>query len=178
MELGALVCTPATPDCAACPLADLCEARRLKLQGEIPRKAPPQVVEEVSEVAVVVRRGAEVLLVRRPPTANRWANMWEFPHGPTLAGETDEAAARRVLTDLTGIDAEPGAELATIRHGVTRFRITMVALEAAYRGGTFASAFYAEGRWLTPARLAEFAVSAPQRLLAKGLLQPRQGRLF
>jgi A/G-specific adenine glycosylase len=178
MELGALVCTPATPDCAACPLAGHCAARRLNLQHEIPRKAPPPVVEEVSEIAVVVWRGAEVLLARRPPTADRWANLWEFPHAPVTAGESAAAAARRVLEALTGIDAEPGAELTTVRHGVTRFRITLLALEAAHRRGEFRSDFYTAGQWLPPARLAEFAVSAPQRRLAQSLLKPRQGRLF
>src|SRR5205823_461916 len=38
MELGALVCTPAAPDCAACPLARHCVARQLGLQEDIPRK--------------------------------------------------------------------------------------------------------------------------------------------
>lgn len=178
MELGALVCTAGTPDCVACPLAKHCVARQLNLQEEIPCKAPPPVVEKVSEVAVVVRRGADVLLVKRPPTANRWANMWEFPHGPMVEDETPEEAAQRVLLALTAIKAEPSVELTTIRHGVTRFRITMMALEAVYRRGEFGSDFYTEGRWVTPARLAEFAVSAPQRLLAQSLLKPRQGRLF
>ena len=178
MELGALVCTPAAPNCPACPLAKHCVTQQLGLQEEIPCKAPPAVVEEVREIAVVVRRGREVLLVQRPPTANRWANMWEFPHGPVVPGETPEAAGRRVLTELTDIDAELGPELITIRHGVTRFRITMLALEAQYRQGEFGSDFYTEGRWLTPAQLLEFAVSAPQRRLAQSLLKPRQGRLF
>jgi A/G-specific adenine glycosylase len=178
MELGALVCTPAAPDCAACPLALHCSARRQNLQAKIPRKAPAVAVEEVSEVAVVVWRGGEVLLVQRPAGASRWAKMWEFPHAVTAPGEAPAAAARRVLAELTGLDAEPGAEVVTIRHGVTRFRITLLALEAAYRGGEFRSDFYTAGQWVTPARLAEFAVSSPQRRLAQKLLQPRQGRLF
>src|SRR5262245_25283601 len=41
MELGALVCTPATPRCDACPLAADCTARRLALQSVIPFRAKP-----------------------------------------------------------------------------------------------------------------------------------------
>ena len=45
MDLGATVCTPGTPDCAACPVREYCLARR---RGEpearpvLPRKTPPK----------------------------------------------------------------------------------------------------------------------------------------
>src|SRR5207247_8590627 len=57
MELGALVCTPATPRCSDCPVAADCSARRLGLQQEIPLRAAAAQTVEVQEVAVVVRRG-------------------------------------------------------------------------------------------------------------------------
>jgi A/G-specific adenine glycosylase len=177
MELGALVCTPVAPDCAACPLAEHCVARRLGLQDSIPLKPGPARVEEVAEVAVVVRCQEQVLLVQRPPQG-RWAGMWEFPHGPLAAKETHEQAAGRLLRELTALEADLGAELLTIRHSVTRFRITMVCLEAAFRGGTFASAFYVQERWVLPHQLKEYPVSVPQRRLARALTGPREPRLF
>src|SRR5208282_2238580 len=97
----------------------------------------------------------------------RWAEMWEFPHDVLGAGESHEAAARRLLRELTGLEAELGSELLTVRHGVTRFRITMVCLEAEYRGGAFTSPFYAQGRWVEPEQLAAYPVSVPQRRLAR-----------
>lgn len=36
MELGALICKPASPDCEACPLSGLCLARRHGTQGSFP----------------------------------------------------------------------------------------------------------------------------------------------
>src|SRR5207244_9568055 len=81
MELGALVCTPAAPRCDECPLRSRCVARATGRQEEIPARTPRPAVTEVSEAAVVVRRGEELLLVQRP-AAGRWANLWEFPHGP------------------------------------------------------------------------------------------------
>src|SRR5205085_972495 len=38
MELGATVCLPRDPLCAACPLAVECEARRLGIQKELPAR--------------------------------------------------------------------------------------------------------------------------------------------
>jgi A/G-specific adenine glycosylase len=179
MELGALVCTPANPKCGACPAAADCIARATGRQHEIPRKAPPPAVTEVREVAIVVRRGPKVLLAQRPADAGRWQNMWEFPRGEVGPGESFDAAAARLLAPLTGVEAELGPELATVRHGVTRFRITLVALEAAYGGGRFKSPFYARGAWLKPAELADYPVAAPQRQLARAVAATtRQRRLF
>jgi A/G-specific adenine glycosylase len=177
MELGALVCVPVAPACAACPLDRRCVARQLGLQASIPWRAPPEPVVAVAEVAVVVRRGSRVCLVQRPPQG-RWAGMWEFPHGPLAPGETHETAAQRNLRELTALEAELGTELLTVRHCVTRFRITMTCLEARYSGGTFASLFYRQSRWVTPKQLRQYPFSVAQRRLAKMLSGPRQQRLF
>ena len=178
MELGALVCTPAAPRCGECPLAADCVARRLGLQNAIPAKAPPPALTEVREAAVVIRRGPRVLLAQRPESATRWANMWEFPHGPLAAGESHEEGAAR-LAQETGFSVTLGQELLTLRHGVTRFRITMACFEAELAGGEFRSDFYRQGLWVVPERLPDYPVSAPQRRLAKALLAPpRQRNLF
>jgi A/G-specific adenine glycosylase len=177
MELGALVCTPRAPDCPRCPLARWCAARRLGLQDEIPGKANALPPVEVRESAVVVRRGPRVLLAQRP-AEGRWAEMWEFPHGPLVDGETHEQAALRLVTELTGLEAEVGDALGTLRHGVTRFRITLVGFEASYRRGRFLSEFYTRSAWVNPEQLAAYPVSTPQRRLARLVLEPRQPRLF
>ena len=178
MELGALVCMPAAPRCSACPVAAVCVARREGLQEEIPVRAAAPAPVDVQEAAVVVRRGERVLLVQRPD-AGRWAGLWEFPHGPLEGKETHEEAARRLLPALTGVRAELGEELLTLRHGVTHHRITVVCFEARYGGGRFRSTFYRDGRWLYPRQLAEYPVSAPQRRLAQALVATgRQRRLF
>lgn len=177
MELGALVCTPRAPDCPSCPLIDHCAAHRAGMQQKIPLQADPPQVVAVREAAVVVRRGSKVFLVQRPQEG-RWAGMWEFPHGPLDEGETHEQAAVRLLVNLTGFKADLGAELLTIKHGVTRFRITMVCFEARHRRGVFRSAFYVGGSWVEPAQLSTYPVSAPQRRLARALLHPPEIRLF
>lgn len=178
MELGALVCTPTTPRCGECPLAADCVANRLGLQEAMPPKVAAPKTVEVQEAAVVVCRGATVLLVQRPENG-RWAGMWEFPHGELQAGESHEAAADRLLPAMTGLHAERGPELLTVRHGVTRFRITMVCFEAAHRGGRFRSAFYPQARWVPPAEVATFPISSPQRRLVETLTDPqRQRQLF
>jgi A/G-specific adenine glycosylase len=178
MELGALVCTPTAPRCAACPLADLCVARQNGLQEVIPPPASALPTVAVDEAAVVVRRGDGVLLVQRPETG-RWAGMWEFPHAALEGAERHEDAAARVVSELTGLRADLGGELLTVRHGVTRFRITLVCFEARYRGGTFRSHFYRRAAWLRPEELSAYPVSRPQRRLTQAVVRPpAQKRLW
>jgi A/G-specific adenine glycosylase len=178
MELGALVCTPEKPACEACPAQARCGAFASGRPEDYPRRAPPPTPTQVSEVAVVIRRRGQVLLAQRPANAARWASMWEFPHGEVTDGETHEQAAARLARELTGLGVRLGAELTTIRHGVTRFSITMVCFEAEAEAGGFASTFYERGVWSEPGRLGEYPVSSPQRRLAKLLAEGGQRRLF
>lgn len=59
-------------------------------------------------VAVMVRRGDEVLLHRRP--AGGWgAGLWEFPGGKLEPGEDPRDAIRRECEEELGVAVEPGA---------------------------------------------------------------------
>jgi A/G-specific adenine glycosylase len=178
MELGALVCTPKSPRCSACPLSGDCAAQRAGLQESIPPPAAPPRIVEVREAALVLRRGSRVLLLQRPD-GGRWARMWEFPHGVVEAGETHDEAAQRLSQSLTGFRIGRPEPLLTLRHRVTRFRITMVCFEARLKGGRFRSSFYQQARWLKAGELGAYPVSSPQRRLASALGAPvRQRSLF
>ena len=178
-HMGALICTPVAPACDRCHVRDNCEARRLGLQDAIPPKKKAVAVTAVAEVGVVIRDGGKLLLCRRPADAGRWQNMWEVPHAERRPDEPADAAAVRVAAELTGLTVTPGAELLTVKHGVTRWAITMTVLEAARTGGEFAAGFYPEARWVLPAELAGYPVSSPQRKLMTELTKAgRQGRLF
>ena len=133
MELGSQVCTPRNPRCDACPLAALCPTRRWHLADKIPAPKVKPIIEEVREAAVVVRRGRRVLLLLRE-AGERWAGMWDFPRFPLSDakgdGEADEIVV--AVARATGQQVKPGRLLTTIRHSVTRFRISLSCYEAAH----------------------------------------------
>ena len=177
MELGALVCKP-VPDCPRCPVSNVCRARQRGIQEEIPPPARRPKTQSVSEVAVVLSREGKLLVVQRK-NEGRWENMWEFPHGVVEPNESFEAAARRLLVELTNLQGAIGAELLTVKHSVTHHQITLVCFEAVYVRGRFSSRFYQTARWLKPSGLADLPVSSPQRRLAQFLVQTeRQRNLF
>ncbi len=173
MELGALVCTPAKPNCLACPLQGPCQAFGQKRQHELPRRTEAKKIVDVTEVGVIVRKRDQVLLVQRPD-GGRWAGLWEFPHVEVEAGETHEAAASRLLASL-GIDGNVGIALTTIRHSVTRFRITMTCLPVAFQRGKAKRSAQSAIAWVRIDGLRDYPLSTPQRQLAR-LLQEGTAR--
>ena len=96
MDLGATVCLPnGAPLCERCPLSELCEANRLGIQNELPRrrKKVPRRVEEMT-VFLLLREGRVAL--RKRPKQGLLAGLWEFPHVP---GALDESAAAQALSE-------------------------------------------------------------------------------
>ncbi len=173
MELGALVCTPTNPKCGECPLKKQCVANRDRLQAVIPPpKAKKQTV-TVWEVCVVLRREGRVLLGQRPPTADRWASMWELPRGVVNDGETNEAAAVRVAKELIGMTATAGEVLASVRHSVTRFDITLTAVAVRTRAKKLAGEFYTEWQWVNASEASECPMGTAQRKVVGAILANR-----
>ena len=179
MELGALVCTPSQPKCSACPVRAHCQANSQGSQNEIPVRAKATATVAVNEVAIVVGRRNQFLLVQRPDEG-LWAGMWEFPHHPLESMESLDAGARRLLSTI-GLECGPSIPLDVIRHSVTRFRITMTCLQATYRVGVVRLAGYRSFAWISAEDLAHYPLSAPQRRLARRLMASntlaRQGRV-
>ncbi len=168
MELGSLVCTPAAPKCDVCPVSMHCAAFRLGLQAKIPAAGKKQAFTAVREAAVVVRKGGAVLLRQCGP-GERWAGLWDFPRfaieaeGPLFV--RDELAAK--VREQTGVEIESGALLTTLKHGVTRYRITLECYEAQPKGGRVRSTADRPVRWAPTGELAELPLSVTGRKIAK-----------
>lgn len=179
MELGSLVCTPNQPSCSVCPLSAFCQAHKLGQQSSIPLKSPAKPLTVVREVAVALFDSqGRLLFGRRSDNAKRWAGMWELPHGELSTDETEPYAVQRVLFELTGYKAKPIGEVARVRHGITRYDVTMVCYRADFTGGRFRSELYAEESWRNPADARSLPMSSPQTKLLKLINQPNQPRLF
>ncbi|MCA9219493.1 MAG: A/G-specific adenine glycosylase [Planctomycetales bacterium] len=180
MELGSEICWPREPNCAACPVAKLCPTRELGLQDRIPIAKRRTQYEDVHEAAIVVRRGSAALLRRCQP-GERWAGLWDFPRFAVSNGNGDDAPAPPRPTvdhveqtdlahrtrELTGITVSLGEQLATFKHGVTRFRITLTCWEAQRQAGRIRGS---ELVWQPVHELDHMPLSTTGRKIAK-LLQ-------
>ena len=167
MELGSEVCLSRSPRCEACPAGLLCRANLEGLQATIPAPKAKRRLEAVHEAAVVIRRRGRVLLVQYPE-GRRWAGLWDFPRFAVRAKQP--AALRRELIDgvrrLAGVIVELTGHLKTIKHGVTRFRITLDCYGAKYVSSADGRVDPIEMKWLRPAELARYPLSTTGRKLA------------
>jgi len=178
MELGSQVCLPRTPRCEACPVAPLCRARAEGAEEEIPPPKAKATMEARHEVALLVRRRGRVLLVRCPD-AGRWAGLWDFPRFHVHSRQP--AALRRELVHhcerQTGVTIELGEHLKTLKHGVTRFRITLDCYEAKHVSGPNGKTDATRTRWLKPAELDQYPLSTTGRKLSRLVAEPGDGQV-
>ncbi len=97
MELGATLCTPKSPQCLLCPVAQFCEGRRQGMTESLPKKRKKRATVEVALAAAVFADGKGQTLLLPPPKSTREnssadhvptlvSRMWHFPTF-SLAGE-------------------------------------------------------------------------------------------
>jgi A/G-specific adenine glycosylase len=124
-DLGATVCTPATPACGLCPWMAECEGRRLGVAPSLPRKAPK--AERPLRLGVhfwLVDDVGQVLL-RRRPARGLLGGMTELPGTPWRAQpwRPQEALAHAPMA----VDWRPAGQ---VRHGFTHFELILDLLAA------------------------------------------------
>ena len=88
MELGALVCTPKSPDCAKCPLARACASRQDGTQEEYPVRAKKKElpVRRVTSVIIKDAKGRVLLVQNRE--GGLLKGLWELPTVESAADVT------------------------------------------------------------------------------------------
>jgi len=118
MELGALVCTPRTPECAACPLVRSCDAHARGDAEALPiktKKTKPLPME--AACAAIERRGK--LLATRRPDKGLMAGMWELAGGDLLPDEAPVKGFHRALRERTGLAVARAEAIGEVGHAFT-----------------------------------------------------------
>jgi len=170
MELGATVCTPRSPRCEVCPVANHCQALAeglVEILPELPARAKATQVHVVSAIAT---RGGRVLVTKQRPDAPRWSGMWLFPNAEVGSAETPEAAVARALFSAVGLRGEATGLLCVVRHTVTRFRITLDAYRTSVSPGAAKALTVSDCAWKKPHELLDLAMPNAHRQIAERLL--------
>lgn len=165
MELGSLVCTPREPKCGECPLRELCAAYQQGRQDELPTPKAKPVFESVREAAVIVEHRGRVFLRQCAP-GERWAGLWDFARFAVSnkRGRAFHDELKQKVSTQTGLDIENIDKFTTLKHGVTRFRITLDCYRAeCARPPRLKS----DGHWVKLAELPDVPLSTTGRKLAR-----------
>lgn len=164
MDLGATLCTPKNPDCIRCPLARLCEARAQGQERELPLAGKKATVPKVVQVALLLEKEGR-FLVRRRSLFGMLGGLWEFPTAAVAEGETPQAAARALLTEL-GLQATL-AEAGGIAHAYSHYKLDLRVV----RGTIEDAGRVSEGevRWVDAAELRELPLHGAHKKALKHL---------
>lgn len=76
MDFGATWCTPRTPRCIDCPVAETCEALRTGRVNQLPVKEKKLKVQERRLTYIYIRYKGQTAL-RRRPAGDIWQGLWE-----------------------------------------------------------------------------------------------------
>jgi A/G-specific adenine glycosylase len=139
MELGATLCTPRSPQCLLCPVAEFCEARKQGLADVIPEKRSKRGTIEITLASLVlVDPRGKTLLLAPPKSAKKSAapddvptlvsRMWHFPTVSVQPGQAAAALTKFAQASLFGarklqMELHP---LKKVRHAVTYRSITIL----------------------------------------------------
>lgn len=88
MDFGAIQCTPQSPKCLLCPLAETCEAMRTNRVAELPVKQKTMKVKTRHLSYIYIRCKGETAIHRRGE-GDIWQGLWE----PFNASDIAEACA-------------------------------------------------------------------------------------
>jgi A/G-specific adenine glycosylase len=167
MELGATVCTPRQPACGVCPLRTKCAALARGLAGQLPNLgARAAAVPQRFIAFVIVRRGR--VLVRRRPAGVVNAHLWEFPNVETSDGAPPPLDW---LREQIGVAARRVKPLCTIKHSITRYRMTVEASRVELGHGRARQSSGA--RWVARADLDRLAFTSAHRKILRAFLAQR-----
>ena len=164
MDLGNLVCMPKEPHCLRCPVVAFCESAKRGLQMQIPSPKSKVRIEERTEIAVIIRKKGKILLIKYP-TGVRWAGLWDFPRCECLDG--DDLPLPQRFSIITGRKIVIGRQIETLKHSVTRFRITLRFHEAQELGKISGDSSLYETRWATAQEMEHVPLNSTARKLWK-----------
>lgn len=168
MELGAMVCSPRDPSCGSCVIRKECGAHRTGRVKEFPAAIARPAAKARRFVAVVLRNGNSVL-VRKRADGQVNGGLWEFPNFEAVKGRGGVAGQLETFLDGSNVKVKP---LATIRHTITNYRITMLAYAGTAQDRRAAARLNA--RWIAIPKLEGIPFSSAHAKL-RGLLQGDSG---
>jgi A/G-specific adenine glycosylase len=173
MELGQRICTPATPLCQRCPLADSCLARKRGTQLERPVRPPRKNTPHYDVAAGVIWRRwrsgngrplqDDQFLITRRPIDGLLGGLWEFPGGKQQDDEALPDTLRREIREELAIEIEVDEPLVSVRHAYTHFRISLHAFHARYQSGKIQHLGVDDHAWVRLSELDDYAFAATDR---------------
>jgi A/G-specific adenine glycosylase len=158
MDLGATVCSARKPDCARCPLAEICVAKAGGQPERLPVKTRRTRRGQRENALLLLLHQGSVWLVQRPDTGV-WAGLWT----PPLFEST------KALDALVSTWPGSGEWLPTVNHALTHFDWALHPLRWQWPPRRGSTVPVQDGRWFTQEAALAAGLPAPVRRLIESL---------
>ncbi|OPZ72943.1 MAG: putative A/G-specific adenine glycosylase YfhQ [bacterium ADurb.Bin478] len=169
MELGALLCTPAAPQCGVCPLARCCRARQQGEPERFPVKRAKKKRPHHEVAAAIIWRQGRILLARRLEQG-LLGGLWEFPGGKREKGETLEQTVVREVREELGVRVRVREFFIKVDHQYSHFSVTLHVFHCDWVSGSPQPLGCSDWRWVRPKDLETFAFPRANGKIIKVLL--------
>ena len=179
MELGALICTPTSPSCSECPVADLCEALARGTVASRPRKGTKSPVPTVLLQGAVVQRADGALLLVQNPPSGLFGGLWVVPQHPRelprrRAAPLDDRELARALAGTLGVAVAVESLAGRVEHVLSHRRLVVQVHRCRAEAPVVRPSGYASHRWVaSEGELDDMGIST---LTRKVLAIAREGR--
>ena len=176
MELGALVCKPAGPQCPACPVKGICVARKRGVVQMLPLRVPKaKIPVRVRVVSAIRYRGR--LLFKRRALEGFLGGLWELP-GVYLEGtEGNREGLRRLKNEIgspLSLESIPERRAFSVRHVYSHFEESNLVFLCESAGGANTGRGV-DGeqtyRWIHPKKLDPYPITGATRKILRKLEQ-------
>lgn len=161
MELGATLCAPRKPDCAACPVAADCAARSGNYLATVSQERSAPAISAVTWPLAIVRHSDKLLLRRRAPKG-LLAHLWEFPGGEAMKRNELETTLRGQLRALP-TEFSTARKIGEFRHAITYRRILAPIYLFDYHPATEMRFPAPHWRWIQRSNLTNYPMSSMTR---------------
>ena len=158
MELGALICTPRSPQCLLCPIQKLCVAFKEGRTEELPNLGKREAATARHFTAFAIEHEGKFFVQQRPAGVVN-AHLWEFPNFETTDAPMEPNELFKAKFNVSPPELTP---MRTVKHSITRYRITLQAYHIRLKKPALKSA----GKWFPPKELDLLAFSSAHKKLA------------
>lgn len=155
MELGALICTPTSPKCIACPVYGQCCAAQRGIQNELPIKKKKLAVKEVELEVALVWNDDKVLIMKRPQDG-LLASLWAFPSAVREKGWEPGSNIIEVLEEEYGIIVDDITYVFDAQHVFTHLKWNMKVYDCKLSSKVVLE--YPQVQWVTLDEIGNYAI--------------------
>ncbi|WP_025898185.1 A/G-specific adenine glycosylase [Sneathiella glossodoripedis] len=170
MDIGSSICRPKRPDCASCPVGDLCSVKDSGLAEHYPKKAPKKAKPTKGAVVVWIEDADGRVLMRRREEKGLLGGMMEFPSTEwTEKAHASPAELGDLLNSLGGEDQLNDCGSAPeVKHTFTHFHLKL--LPRIYRLYERDSIQSNHLSWIEKDKLDQFALPTLMKKVARSVL--------